>query len=115
MRNEMPHQRAAIKRSEDVAAIETFILERFIETGNDLDVREIATGTALSEDRVRRALREISRARFCWTEETRPSYSRDYPTMEWRTVKVGTWGPRRTFLAAKLRELRDERGKVEAR
>jgi hypothetical protein len=110
MRNEVQHQRAAIKRTEDVAMIEDFILERFIVTGQDSDVRGIAHGTGLSEYRVRRALGEISRARFCLSEETRPSYSRDYPAFEWRTVKVGTWGPRRTFLAAKLRELRGEGG-----
>jgi hypothetical protein len=109
MRNEMQHQRAAIKRSEDAADVIAWVTERFIAEGRESTVPDIAQALVMSEGRVRRAL-QASRD-LVWSEEVRTSYSTHYRMFESGSHKVGVWGPRRTALARIIRELRKEGGK----
>jgi hypothetical protein len=106
MRNEVQHQRAAIKRGEDVTDVTAWVTERFIAEDKESTVADIAQALVMSEGRVRRSL-QASRD-VVWSEERRTSYSTNYRMFESGSHKVGVWGPRRTALARIIRELRKE-------
>jgi hypothetical protein len=94
MRNEMQHQRAAIKRDEDMTDVTAWVTERFIAEDKESTVADITQALVMSEGRVRRALRA----------------SRDLVSSI-SISSISIWGPRRTALARIIRELRKEGGK----
>jgi hypothetical protein len=112
MRNEGQHQRAAIKRDEDVTDVIAWVTERFIAEGTESTVADIAQALVMSEHRVRRALQDrvVSRD-LVWSKAVRTSYSTHYRMFESGAHTVGVWGPRPTALARIIRELRKEESK----
>ena len=84
-----------------------WVVDRFIATGNGATVSEIAKGLGTTEGRVRVALSwdnykawDVALSR---DEETRPSYSTDYPAFRAGSHKVVVYSPTRAELARRLR------------
>ena len=90
------------------AQVKTAVVEAFLETGKSLDANEIATRLDWSVSKVRRIMAD---AHGCVdglvvTEEHRPSYSRNYASMQSGSHKVWVYEPTLATLRAMINELR---------
>jgi predicted transcriptional regulator len=88
--------------------VRDFVVERFISSGKDSTVKEIALGLGISESTVRKVFKAqggtIRGLRY--ERESRESHSRNVPNINIGAHYVGAWGPSCELLAEIIKELR---------
>ena len=90
--------------------IARFVLDRFLETGHDSTIAQIAAAVGVSQSTVRKAFAShtgvspLSDLRY--DREGRDSFSRNYPSMTSGAHMVAVYGPTRRMLARVVVELR---------
>ena len=87
------------------------IIERFVRTGEDSTVAELATRLNVGQGTIRKLIedgRGFTHYEIASHVESRPSYSRDYPSMQTgRYHQVRVYGPTRAALASRIRQARE--------
>lgn len=97
------HQKANAAKA-DGAKIADVVYVAFMETGDDIDVKEIAKRIGWSESKIRRVMSDnhgVPRG-VTVSDESRPTYSRSYPTMQSGYVKVNVYGPTRSEMRRRM-------------
>ena len=88
-------------KQEKIQALVNAVVELLLATGKDATVKEIAEKLQWSENVVRATLRDAPGGcpnELDWSEDTRPSYSRNYRNMESGVHKVNVYAPSRQTL-----------------
>jgi hypothetical protein len=95
--------------TEQVATFAAEITEAYLADGRDHSAAELAAITGRPLRTVRALLTEVWRHRIRSYETTRPTFSRDYPTMEAGVARINLHGPDRERLAALVLAARSAR------
>ncbi|APU88953.1 hypothetical protein Rctr197k_155 [Virus Rctr197k] len=91
-------------RDEQTKELTAFITRRYLETGNDSTVKEMAEGLGWSASKVRAVIDHNRGALpgMCSQREARESFSKDYPSMQAGAHMVFVYGPTRATLRAMI-------------
>ena len=81
------------------AQIEAWTLEHFLKTGQDVTVKEIASGIGIAESTVRKY---VDFCDFASYKDSRVSESKNYPGMEAGVHLVWMYGPSRSLLRSRI-------------
>ena len=93
---------ALLARPVPVVDVEALVIRLYLETGNDVTVKQIAEHLDCSETTIRKRLDESRRLR--WDREAMPTYSRNYPAVRHGTRLVTVYGPTRDTLRQLLNQ-----------
>ena len=90
--------------------IARFVLDRFLETGHDSTIAQIAEAVGVAQSSVRKAFATHTSisplSDLVYSRESRDSFSRNYPSMTSGVHMVAVYGPTRRMLARVVVELR---------
>lgn len=93
-------------------AVRVAVMEMYLETGRAVTAAEVATRCGMTKTKVARALvdsQEFALEGIEMTEESRPSYSRNYPWMVVGERMVRVFAPTREAMRAELIRAREAR------